>query len=188
MKIAVVLRVVQGAGELAQRLAHQPGLQADVAVAHLALDLGPGHQRGHRVDDDDVQRVGPDQHVGDLERLLAGVGLGDQQRVGVDAELLRVVGVERVLGVDERRDAARLLRVGDRVQRDRGLAGALRPVDLDDPAARQAADAEGDVEGDRAGRDHLDRRPDVVAQAHDRALAELPVDLGEGGVERLVAV
>ena len=64
----------------------------------------------------------------------------------------------------------------------------LRSVDLDDPAARQAADAERDVEGDRAGRDDLDRRPDVVAEAHDRALAELAVDLGERGVERLVAV
>ena len=106
MKIAVVPDVVQRTGELAQRLAHQPGLQADVAVAHLALDLGPGHEGGDRVDDDDVERAGADQHVGDLERLLAGVGLGDEQRVGVDAEGLRVVGVERVLGVDERGDAA----------------------------------------------------------------------------------
>ena len=48
------------------------------------------------------------EHVGDLERLLAGVGLRDEQRVDVDAELLRVVGVERVLGVDERGDAALL--------------------------------------------------------------------------------
>src|SRR5690606_2375019 len=34
------LRTVDRAGQLAQRLAHQTGLQADVAVAHLALDLG----------------------------------------------------------------------------------------------------------------------------------------------------
>ena len=59
-----------------------------MAVAHLALDLGARHQRGDRVDDDQVERAGADQHVGDLERLLTGVGLGDQQRVGVDAEAL----------------------------------------------------------------------------------------------------
>jgi hypothetical protein len=88
MKIAVVPELLSDAGDLAQRLAHQPGLQADVAVAHLALDLGARHERGHRVDDDDVERAGADQHVGDLERLLTGVGLGDQQRVGVDAEAL----------------------------------------------------------------------------------------------------
>ena len=95
MKIAVVPELRQRAGDLAQRLAHQPGLQADVAVAHLALDLGARHERGDRVDDDDVERAGADQHVGDLERLLAGVGLGDEQRVGVDAERLGVSGRAR---------------------------------------------------------------------------------------------
>jgi hypothetical protein len=72
--------------------------------------------------------------------------------------------------------------------RGQALAARLRSVDLHHPAARQAADAEGDVEGDRAGGDHLDRCPDVVAEPHDRALAELAVDVGEGGVEGLVAV
>src|SRR4051794_40966192 len=49
--------VVEGTGHLAQRLAHQPGLEADVAVAHLALDLGARHQGGHRVDHDQVERA-----------------------------------------------------------------------------------------------------------------------------------
>ena len=149
MKIAVVLGAADRAGHLAQRLAHQPGLQTDVAVTHLALDLGPRHQRGDRVDHDDVERAGADQHVGDLQRLLTGVGLRDQQRVGVDAQLLRVVRVERVLGVDEGRDPAGPLGVRHRVQRDRRLTGGLRAVDLHDPAARQTADPERDVERDR---------------------------------------
>ena len=50
---------------------------------------------------------GADEHVGDLERLLAVVGLRDEQLVGLHAELARVGRVERVLGVDERGDAAR---------------------------------------------------------------------------------
>ena len=37
-------------------------------------------------------------------------------------------------------------------------------------------------------RDDLDFGLDAVAQAHDRAFAELAVDLGEGRVERLGAV
>ena len=82
-----------------------------------------------------AQRARPDQHVGDLQRLLAGVGLGNQQAVGVDAETLGVVGVERMLGVDERGDPAGALRVGDRVQGDGGLAGGLRSVDLHHPSA-----------------------------------------------------
>ena len=159
-----------------------------MAVAHLALDLRPRHQRGHRVDDDDVDSAGADEHVGDLQRLLAGVRLGDEQRVGVHAELLRVVRVERVLGVDEGRDPAGLLRVRDRVQGQGRLAAALRAVDLDDPAARQAADAQRGVECDGSGGDHLYRRPGVIAEPHDRAPAELPFDLGEGGIEGLLPV
>ena len=180
--------VVEGTGQLAQRLAHESRLQTDVAVAHLALDLGAGHEGRHRVDDDDVDGPGTDQHVGDLERLLTGVGLRHEQRVGVDAELLRVVRVERVLRVDERRDAARLLRVGDRVEGDRRLARGLRAVDLDDAAARQTADAERDVERDRPGRDHLDGRTDVVAEAHHRALAVALLDLAHHRGEGLVLV
>ena len=188
MKISGGAGVVERTGHLAQRLAHQPGLEADVAVAHLALDLGARHERGHGVDDDQVERTGADQHVGDLERLLTGVGLGDQQGVGVDAERLGVVGVERVLGVDERHDAAGALGVGHGVQGDGRLAGGLRTVDLHDPTARQAAEAERDVEGDRAGRDDLERGAGLVAEAHDRALAELLLDVGECGVQGLVAV
>ena len=38
----------------------------------------------------------------DLERLLTGVGLAHQQSVCVDAQLLGIVGVERVLGIDRK--------------------------------------------------------------------------------------
>ena len=103
-------------------------------------------------------------------------------------ELAGVLGVERVLRVDERGDAALLLHIGDRVERERRLSGRLGSVDLDDAATREPADAEGDVEGDRAGGDHLDGRALVAAQSHDRALSELPVDLGEGRFEGLLAV
>ncbi len=87
MKMAVVLVWLSAAGDLAQGLAHEAGLQADVAVAHLAFDFRAGHQGGHGVDDDDVEGAGADQHVHDFQGLLAGVRLGDQERVGVDAEL-----------------------------------------------------------------------------------------------------
>jgi hypothetical protein len=110
-------------------------------LSHLALDLGARHEGGDRVDDDDVQGAGADQHVGDLERLLTGVRLGDQQRVGVDAQLLGVVRVERVLGIDERCDAPGGLRVGDRVQRDRRVV-------RQDPVGQEAVRVrEHEVEG-----------------------------------------
>ncbi len=75
------------------------------------------------------------------------------------------------------------------MQRERGLARALGPVDLDDPPARQPADAERDIEAERARRDDLGIRSRLArAQLHDRALAERPLDLAERGVEGLLLV
>ena len=36
------LRAIDGAGELPQRLGHQPGLKADVRITHVAFEFGPG--------------------------------------------------------------------------------------------------------------------------------------------------
>ena len=50
-----------------------------------------------------------------------------------------------MLGVNECDDAAHGLRLGEDLERERGLAGGLGTVDLDDAAAGHAADAEGGV-------------------------------------------
>ena len=50
------------------------------------------------------------------------------------------------------------------------------------------ADAERHIQGDGAGGDDGDRGALVAAEAHHRALAELTVDLGECGLEGLLAV
>jgi hypothetical protein len=84
-----------------------------------------------------------------------------------------------VLCIDEGGDAARALGVGDGVQGESGLTRRLRPIDLDDAATREAADAERDIQCDGPGGDHLDRSTVIAAKAHDGTLAELAVDLGE---------
>jgi hypothetical protein len=74
------------------------------------------------------------------------------------------------------------------LERQRRLARRLRAVDLDDAAARDAADAEGVVDADRAGGDGLHGDAGaVLAEAHDRALAELLFNLADGDIEGLVA-
>ena len=122
-------------------------------------------------------RPGADQHLGDLEGLFAVVGLGNEQVVRVDAELLRVLRVERMLGVDEGREAAGFLRLGDDLEGERRLARGFRAEDLDDAAARDAADAEGGIDRERTGRDDGDGHLGPLAEPHDRALAELALDL-----------
>ena len=68
-------RLGDGACELAERLTHEARLQSDRLVADLTFELRSGDQGGDRVDHDDIDRAGAHEHVGDLERLLARVGL-----------------------------------------------------------------------------------------------------------------
>jgi len=62
---------------------------------------------------------------------------------------------------------------------------ALRSVYLHDAAARQAADAKRDIQRDRPGGDDLYRNMTLLAEPHDRALAELPLDLDERSLKAL---
>ena len=184
------VRARDRAGELAERLAHQACLEPDVVVAHVALDFGLRHERGDRVDHDHVDRPRANEHVGDLERLLAVVGLREEELVGLDSELLRVGHVHRVLGVDVRRDAAGALDRRDRVERERRLAARLRAVDFDDAAARVAANAEREIEAQRPRRHRRDALVELLAvlEAHDRALAVLFLDACDGELESLRSV
>src|SRR6185436_11770189 len=74
------------------------------------------------------------------------------------------------------------------VQGQGRLAGRLRSVDLDHATAGQAADTEREIEPERPGGDHVDLAVDrILAQPHDRPLAELLVDRSEREVDGLVA-
>ena len=189
MKMTRGVGLLDVGGQLAQGLAHQAGVQADHLVAHFAFDFGARGERGDRVDDDDVDRAGADQHVGDFKGLFAGIRLRDQQLADIDAELLGVLRIECVFGVDEGGDAAELLHFGDDLQTEGSLAGRLRTVDFDDAAARQATDAQCDVQAERAGGHDLNAFVDLgIAHLHDGAFAELLFDLLQRCGERLCLV
>ncbi|MCY1299177.1 hypothetical protein D9M70_486960 [compost metagenome] len=84
-----------------------------------------------------------------------------------------------MLGVDEGASGALLLGFGDDRQGQGGLARGFRTVDFDDTAFRQAADAEGNVQAERAGGNGRNGLALMVAHAHHRALAELAFDLSQ---------
>src|SRR4051794_10849529 len=172
-------------GQLAQRLAHQPRLDAHERVAHLALDLGPRDERGDRVDHDAVDAARTDQGLRDLERLLAGVRLADEELIDIDSARSGIARVERVLDIDERDDAAAGLCFGEDVLTDGRLARGLGAEDLRDAATRDAADAERQIEGDRARRDGVEHELLAGSELHDRAAPELLLYRREGGVDRL---
>ncbi|SBP86458.1 hypothetical protein THIARS_40079 [Thiomonas delicata] len=99
---------------------------------------------------------------------------------------MRILRVQRMLGVDEGADAAELLHLGNDLQGQRGLARRFGTINLHHPPARQAADAERDVQAQRAGGHDLDVLHHLaLAQAHDRTLAELFFDLRQRCRQRL---
>ena len=174
----VVLDLLKNRGELAQRLAHQPRLHAHRGHAHFAFEFRLRHERGDGVNHDHVERVRARERFANGQRLFAGIRLRHEQVIQIHAEFFGVAGIQRVFGVNERREAAGLLRVGDDVQHQRGFAGGFRAENFHDAPARNAADAEREVNRQAAGRDDLDfhLRP-RVAEAHDRAVA---VGFGDG--------
>ena len=141
---------VEVTGELAQRLAHQAGLQADERVAHLALDLGLRHQCRHGVDHE-TSSAPERTSISAISSACSPLsGCDTQQIVDVRRRCGARSRVHRMLGVDERRQAALALRLGDDVVAERRLARGLGAEDLDDASARDAADAEREVERQRS--------------------------------------
>src|SRR5690606_17392144 len=173
---------IDAAGQLAQRLRHQARLQTWQRIAHVALDFGFRRQRGDRVDDDQIDTAGAHQRVANFQRLFAGVRLRNQQLGHIDAEFLGISGVQCVFGVDEGAGTAKLLHLGNRLQRQRRFTGRFRAVDFDNAAARQTADAECDVQAQRTGRNDLHFLDHgAVFHAHDRTFTELLFDLRQRG-------
>ena len=174
------------AGQLAHGLAHQAGLQAHMAVAHLALDLSAGHHGGNRVHNDGINGTGAHQRLADLHGLLTGIGLADQQVVDVHAQRLGIHRVQRVLHVDEGNIAALLLGFGQNMQGQCGLTTGFRAVHLNDAAPGHAAHAQCQIQADASGRDGIHLHGGVIAQLHHSALAKLLFDLGQCRGQRIL--
>ena len=158
-----------------------------MAVADLTFEFLAGHEGGHGVDDDDIQRIRADQRFADAQGFFTAAGLGDEQFIHLHAKLARVAGIERVLHIDEGCQAAGLLRLGDDRERERRLAGGFRSIDFHDASAREAADAERLVDQQVAGGDDRHVHLRAFAHAQDRAFAVVLLNLLDGEVEVLGA-
>ena len=129
------------AGEFAQGLAHQAGLQADVAVAHFTFDFGSRYQCGNRVDHHHIHTAAAYQHIADFQGLFAGVGLGNQQIFYFYTEFTGVNRIKCVFCINKGAGAAVFLALGNGFQAEGGFAGRFRAEDFDNTAARQTAHA-----------------------------------------------
>ena len=105
-------------------------------IAHVAFEFGLRDECRYRVDHDDVDRIGAYEHLGDIERLFAGIRLRDEETIEIDAEVAGIDGVECMLDIDESGGAAHLLRFCDDVKCERRFTARLRTINLDDATAR----------------------------------------------------
>jgi len=128
------VRTLDVAGELAQRLRHEarrrPICISPISPSISALGVSAA------TESTTTMSTAPERtSMSVISRACSPLsGLRDQQLGHVDAQLLGVGRVERVLGVDECGGAALALHLRDDRERERGLARGLRPVDLDDAA------------------------------------------------------
>src|SRR6516225_5741668 len=89
-----------------------------------------------------------------------------------------------MLGIDEGARPTPALSFGNYMQRESSLARALRPVDLDDAAAGQPADAKCYIETERACRNNLCLSRGLARpEFHNRTLAKGAFNLAERRVQ-----
>ena len=179
-------RLSDNCGKFAQRLAHKARLKSHVGISHIAFDFRLRSKGGNGVHNDNVDRTGTHQTFGYFQSLLAGIRLRNPQFVDVDAQTLCVHRIEGMFGVDKSRNAAHLLRFGDRVKRQRRFSRRFGTVHFNNTPFGIAAYAQRFVQQNRSARNNVDSggicsRP----QLHQRALPELFFDLKPGRFERL---
>ena len=87
-----------------------------MAVPHFAVNLRFRHQGCYRIDNDNVKGARADKHIGYFQRLLAIIRLGDDQGIGINAQLTRIIRVKRMLSIYECCNTAILLGIGDCMQ------------------------------------------------------------------------
>ena len=92
------------------RRACRPGSESPISPSISARGVSAATE----IDDQNVDRAGAHQRIDDLQRLLAGIRLRNQQVFQIDAKLAGIDRIKRMFGIDKGADAALLLGFGNR--------------------------------------------------------------------------
>ena len=172
------LGFADAAGNFPQRLAHQAGLQTHVGIAHFPFNFRPGHQRRHRVHHHHIDGRRPHQLINHFEAHFSGIRLGDEQFVNVHPQRLGIERIEGVFRIHKGRHPTRFLYLGDGMEGDGGFPGTLWAIDFNHAAFGQTT-PQGQIQGERPGRDGFDLHPAGFAQTHNRPFAIVALNLVE---------
>ena len=116
------VRFRDDAGQLADRLRHEPRLHAHVRITHFAVKLRFRHQRRDRIDDQNVDRPRPINALVISRACSAKSGCETSRLSTSTPEFAGIDRIECVLNVDECGHAAGLLRLCDHLQGNGGLS------------------------------------------------------------------
>ena len=88
-----------------------------MGVTHLTFDFCFRHQCCYGVNDNDIHRTGAHQHVGDFQRLLTRVWLGNVEIIDIDTQFTGVLWIQSVFRIDKGTGSALPLGLGDNTER-----------------------------------------------------------------------
>src|SRR4030081_3825759 len=107
-------------------------------VAHFAFNLSAWDQSGNRVNNNNIDCITAYQRVYDLQRLLTGIWLRNEQIVGINATMSGVDGIECMFHIDECSIATGPLHISDDMLTECCLTRRLRTIDLGDTSTGYA--------------------------------------------------
>jgi hypothetical protein len=118
------------AGDFAQGLAHQAGLQSHVGIAHVPFNFGFGYQGRYRVHNNNIYGGRAHQGVHDFQGGFPVIWLGDQQVLHVNAQGGSVIRVKGMFGIHKGGNAPPFLHFGDGMEGNGGFPRAFGAVDF----------------------------------------------------------
>ena len=154
-------------------------------IAHFTFQLSPRDKSGHRINHQNINRARTHQCIGDLERLLARIGLGNQEIININAQLFGIGRIQRMLGINNRTGAPGLLRFSNNMQSQCGFTGTFRPVNFCNTPTGQPANAKANIQADRACRYRGNPVMELALaiKLHNRAFTECTFDLPQRGIK-----
>ena len=92
-----------------------------MGITHIAFNFSPWGEGCDGVDNNNINRARAHNHVANLESLLSGIWLRDQQIFGVNPKVFSIYRIKRVLCIDKGAGPPRLLGFGDHLQGECGF-------------------------------------------------------------------
>jgi hypothetical protein len=120
--------------------------------------------------------------------LFTGIWLGNQQAFDIHAAALSVGRIQGMLHIDVCAGAALALRFCDDVLADGRFSGRFRAVNFGDAAAGDAADTQGNIQGECPCGNDFHSQVLGFAQAHDCAISEALGYVAQGFIQSDLAV